>query len=69
MQNASCLHVTAALFLRHRQSFRPYALGLEGRTQCVYDRDKQLPRGQVPNEQYDDGDIMASEFNMGRFLA
>jgi hypothetical protein len=37
------------------------------RFKCVYDRDKQLPREQLLNQQYDDGDIMASKFNMGCF--
>jgi hypothetical protein len=67
MQNVICLHVTTALFLCPRQSSRLYALGLEGQIQCVYDRDKQLPREQVLNQQYDDGDIMASKLNMGHF--
>jgi hypothetical protein len=52
MQNVICLHVTTALLLCPRQSFRLYALGLEGQIQCVYDRAKQLPREQVLNQQY-----------------
>jgi hypothetical protein len=67
MQNVICLHVTTALFLCPRQSSRLYALGLEGQIQCVYDRDKQLLRERVLSQQYHDGNIMASKFNMGRF--